>query len=180
MYWFDIITWPGKLCISGDMGCYVFSRLHDMFEFFRHNGINGPDKSLYINDGYWAEKLVSAACTGRYEGKVRRWSSDAFRVKLEERLAQHLQECDLPENEEWSPEMADELREAIEELIDDAGEDQSSAIREACNFDMHGLAFEDAWEWDCTEWDFSFLWCLYAIVWGIGKFDEAQAKLEAA
>lgn len=32
---FDIVTYPGYLVISGDMGCQVFSRLTDMFEFFR-------------------------------------------------------------------------------------------------------------------------------------------------
>ena len=28
---FDIVTWPGYLCYSGDMGCFVFTRLPDMF-----------------------------------------------------------------------------------------------------------------------------------------------------
>lgn len=32
---FDLITWPGYLCYTGDMGTYVFTRLADMFEFFR-------------------------------------------------------------------------------------------------------------------------------------------------
>lgn len=32
---FDLITWPGCLCYTGDMGTYVFRRLEDMFEFFR-------------------------------------------------------------------------------------------------------------------------------------------------
>lgn len=32
---FDLITWPGYLCYTGDMGTYVFNRLEDMFEFFR-------------------------------------------------------------------------------------------------------------------------------------------------
>ena len=26
-YWFEIITWPGTLCIDGDMGTFVFRRL---------------------------------------------------------------------------------------------------------------------------------------------------------
>ena len=34
-YWFDLITWPGTLCIDGDCGTYVFRRLEDMFQFFR-------------------------------------------------------------------------------------------------------------------------------------------------
>ena len=33
--YFDIITWPGFLCYTGDMGTYVFRRLEDMFQFFR-------------------------------------------------------------------------------------------------------------------------------------------------
>jgi hypothetical protein len=32
---FDVVTWPGHLSISGDMGCFVFTRVDDMFTFFR-------------------------------------------------------------------------------------------------------------------------------------------------
>lgn len=32
---FDILTWPGYLCYTGDMGSYVFRRTEDMLEFFR-------------------------------------------------------------------------------------------------------------------------------------------------
>ncbi|MBN7389249.1 hypothetical protein I3U52_24390 [Mycobacteroides abscessus subsp. abscessus] len=47
---FDLVTWPGHLVISGDIGGYHFARLPDMFEFFR--------KPVgYINAHYWAEKL---------------------------------------------------------------------------------------------------------------------------
>ena len=28
---FDLVTWPGYLCYSGDMGCYVFCRLNARF-----------------------------------------------------------------------------------------------------------------------------------------------------
>lgn len=57
---FDLITYPGYLCYSGDMGTYVFSRLDDMFEFFR------TDRD--INPGYWSEKLqaVDNHGLGRY------------------------------------------------------------------------------------------------------------------
>jgi hypothetical protein len=50
--YFQITTWPEHLCISGDMGTYVFSRLTDMFEFFRRD-------ELSVNIGYWHEKLVA-------------------------------------------------------------------------------------------------------------------------
>lgn len=48
---FTLTTWPGHLCISGDRGTWVFARVHDMFEFFRGDGISA---------GYWAEKIVAA------------------------------------------------------------------------------------------------------------------------
>ncbi len=47
---FRLTTWPGYLCISGDMGCYVFSRTDDMFNFFRGDRINLK---------YWSEKVVA-------------------------------------------------------------------------------------------------------------------------
>ena len=65
-YYFYINTWPGHLCISGDMGCVVFCRLEDMFEFFR--GDNGK-----INPGYWAEKIVSNSEFGH---GTRAWCED--------------------------------------------------------------------------------------------------------
>ena len=47
---FNIITWPGCLAYSGDMGDYVFSRTKDMFMFFR-----GHKPNL----SYWAEKVYA-------------------------------------------------------------------------------------------------------------------------
>ncbi len=47
-YWFQIVTWPGFLAISGDMGEFMFSRLDDMLEFFRTEEV--------IDFRYWAEK----------------------------------------------------------------------------------------------------------------------------
>ena len=54
--WFDVVTWPGFLAYTGDMGAFVFARLEDMFEFFRGRPVDDKDK-LYINLGYWGEKL---------------------------------------------------------------------------------------------------------------------------
>ena len=56
-YGFDLITWPGHLCITGDLGTYVFQRLVDMFEFFRADPFYAdrhPKQQLFINAGYWA------------------------------------------------------------------------------------------------------------------------------
>lgn len=34
-YRFDLVTWPGYLCVTGDMGTWTFSRIADMFDFSR-------------------------------------------------------------------------------------------------------------------------------------------------
>lgn len=53
IYWFDIVTFPGYLVMTGDMGTWPFSRIRDMVHFFNKNR---------INHGYWAEKLQMGSC----------------------------------------------------------------------------------------------------------------------
>jgi hypothetical protein len=36
--YFEVVTFPGSLVYTGDMGTYVFSRIDDMFDFFRGRG----------------------------------------------------------------------------------------------------------------------------------------------
>lgn len=69
--YFHITTWPGYLCFSGDMGCYVFARVEDMFRFFRGDG---------INPSYWAEKVQARDRDGIKE-------SDKLRAYVEEYTA---------------------------------------------------------------------------------------------
>jgi hypothetical protein len=73
---FSITTWPGYLAISGDMGCYVFARIPDMFEFFR-GGYHGN-----INEGYWAEKVQAA---DKNDG-LREFDEDAAREWVSQRV----------------------------------------------------------------------------------------------
>ena len=55
--WFEIITWPDSLMIRGDMGSWSFSRVQDMFTFFRSD-------QLKINPSYWTEKIDSESRFG--------------------------------------------------------------------------------------------------------------------
>ena len=73
---FFITTWPGYLCISGDMGCYVFQRIEDMFEFFRND-------DLGINPPYWAEKL-QAGPHAAPDSISREWMPEKFRSEIKE------------------------------------------------------------------------------------------------
>ena len=57
---FNVVTFPGYLAYTGDMGAYTFFRTHDMFTFFRQK----PGRFGYINPHYWAEKLEATNCNG--------------------------------------------------------------------------------------------------------------------
>ncbi|WP_075737482.1 hypothetical protein [Streptomyces acidiscabies] len=81
-YWFDLITWPGCLTIRGDFGdAYTFSRLPDMFKFFRGKG---------INPHYWAEKL-----SGGRES-VKEYSEDKLRQLVTEYFVDGVRYGDAP------------------------------------------------------------------------------------
>ena len=38
-YYYDVITWPGYLTVTGDMGTWTFSRIADMFNFLVHGKV---------------------------------------------------------------------------------------------------------------------------------------------
>lgn len=173
-YWFDLITWPGHLCINGDCGSYVFARTPDMFEFFRDER-TARDGKLHINKSYWAEKLKAQDCHGKHCEGVKRWSSDEFERAIKRRYIEHVRS-----EMSGEPAKRKELRRLVEENVLRRSDEQHYAIDAACGFDEHGLRFEDFWEVDCTEWDFSFVWSLYAIQWGIRRYDAAKAEQKAA
>jgi hypothetical protein len=158
-YWFDLITWPGTLCITGDCGCYVFARVSDMFSFFRGE-LTGP---LQINPSYWGEKLLAVDSNGGFK----EWSAEKFTDALRS------------EFESWREAQTDR---AIVKKVEDAIAvdildviDEGAAVAETAllNFNEHGLAFRDFWEHDCRDFTFRYLWNLYAIVWGIRQYDKA-------
>lgn len=53
IYRFGIMSFPGYLTITGDMGTLTFSRTPDMFALFR----SPLGEELTINPSYWAEKV---------------------------------------------------------------------------------------------------------------------------
>lgn len=157
---FELITWPGHLCYTGDMGTFVFRRLEDMFQFFRDDRPQG--ETLRINLGYWAEKLEAAdRCDG-----VRRWSEESFRAVIEEYM------------ERDGEPLPDGLREAVdEEVLSSLGDGEHEAYRVASNFEYKGFRFHDLWERDCKEYTYRFVWCCYALAWGIRQYDQAKVSV---
>lgn len=158
IYGFDILTWPGHLCISGDCGTYVFRRIEDMFEFFR-TGIKGDQ--LRINPGYWSEKAVSVD----RHGGVKKFSADKFQESIKEYFEEN---SEIFDNKGLRDECWKEINDRVLCCVSSAFEAYDAVQR----FEYEGFTFQDFWEVDSDEYDFLFLWNLYAIVWGVRKFDE--------
>lgn len=163
---FELVTWPNYLAYVGDMGSYVFSRLEDMLVFFRtpQNYRSSEGGVLAINPCYWAEKLQAydrAAGTKEY-------SEDLFRRCVLDCLA---------DEESVSP----ELREAVEEEVLFYADDGEDAARRAAEDFKHGdFEFHDFWEVDLREYTGRYLWCCYALTWGIAQYDAYIAAQEKA
>jgi hypothetical protein len=84
-----------------------------------------------------------------------------------------------PERAEDWPELikACKLVADAKELIDDYGADgwlahEDGARQLLKELEQIGLV-SGTWEWDLTDWDFHFVWCLNAISWGIQQYDRA-------
>lgn len=173
---FEIVTWPNALCIRGDVGTYVFSRLPDMFEFFR--GPVSGDSGLYINADYWAEKLISSDCHGRRGDGVMRYDPDIFSEEVKRRYVEHVRG-----RMRGMPDERRDLRRALEdEVLAYAEESETEARRAADSFEQDGFRLTDFWEVNCSAYTTQFIWSLYAIAWAIQQYDKhhATASAEAA
>lgn len=87
MYSWDIITWPGHLAITGDIGDgFTFSRIHDMFKFFTPYASDAETMPL-INPDYWGEKLGHAQ-----RGVEEKYSPHSFMRQVRQRAEEHAQD----------------------------------------------------------------------------------------
>jgi hypothetical protein len=170
-YWFDLITWPGSLCIDGDCGTYVFRRLEDMFQFFRQDR---EENTLYINPQYWGEKLQAVASQGGYK----EFCKDSFKANVKRWFD------DWVESEEPSEDLKFALWAEIENDVLDRCEDgEHEAYSAAYNFSSDvskDFDFTDFFEVSSQVCTFHFIWCCYAIAWGVKTYDEATASTKEA
>lgn len=159
-YWFDLITWPGRLTFDGSPGAWTFARLDDMLSFFRP-GRGEPA----INPGYWAEKVRGETPTSAY-------SEDLFRQIIGEYASEH--------SDDW-PGLTAAVKESV---LDDPDLHFEAAARDALDAFQYSYGvgeerrtyrFTDAWEWDFRDYRPGYLWACHAIVWGIAEYDRAKA-----
>jgi hypothetical protein len=175
-YRFDLITWPGFLCYCGDMGTYVFSRLQDMFEFFRTDRHCNKKSQLYINPGYWSEKVQSDS---RYGNGTECFSEDLFKEALRHDFDAFF-ECQEPDDDASDKEKAEfvdrkeKLWIEVEDQILSVDSLEHEGLRAALDFDSDGLQFVDFWDHNFKEHSFHFMWCCYAMAWGIAAYDKAK------
>jgi hypothetical protein len=152
---FELFTAPGTLMISGDMGTYAFSRLTDMFRFF-----DAP--SGRINPDYWSEKVIAQDV----HSPVKSFSRTRFEQVVREDFDDRKYDFDPPlQDVLWS-----HIQQDILQSPDVCYESCAREALHAFSFENFDYALSDEWNFD----DFShhFLWCLEAIVFGIGRYRE--------
>lgn len=165
--WFDVLTWPGRLVITGDCETFVFTRLEDMFEFFRSGGTR-------INPGYWQEKVID----GRE--RCRKFDWDNFRAAA---LAQFDRATENKEDQE----PREHARKDLEDTLDESEPDIYGAVELVRTYSYRPGAYgtpvyfqfdyEDS-SLTGEDWDFHYIWCCRAIVFAIKQYDQHKADLQ--
>lgn len=149
MWSIDILTWPGHLATTGDIGSgFMFSRTTDMIDFFAgRNDFRTDFGAPSIDFRYWAGKLCGRTLWDVYEH-----SSRDFMQQIRDAIYEFVADGgDLAESDRaW--------------LIADA-QSSSETAEEAHRFlSDHEYVFgTDTWEWEFTEIDFQFGLACYAI-----------------
>jgi len=159
VYRFDLITWPGHLCICQDMGTYVFSKQPDMFDFFY-------DGEIAIKPSYWSEKVQSQCKQSHIEQyskeqlieNVWYWFENYFQFKDDEEKAAVKEEIN---------------KEVIKSLSGCEIRDYDVVVGYESSF---GHEFLDFFETSNQEYSYHYLWCCWAIVWGIGQYNKSKAN----
>ncbi len=168
-YWFDLVTWNGSLCIDGDMGTYVFRRLDDMFEFFRTDrDWMRADATLAINPSYWGEKLQAVATFGAFK----KFSEERFSEVVEGYFDRWVE--DQEPNDEDKANLWERIDDEVLGYVSD-GEHRAFDAAVSFNDDSLGFRMDDFWEHCVEDYTFHFIWCCYAIAWGVKTYDDAKA-----
>ena len=152
-YHFRLITFPGGLAISGDMGDYTFCRLNDMFKFFRDS-----EMTNHINAQYWHEKMQSED----KNCKTKVFSPNRFRDAVVSTV------------DEWEIRLgdADKIKKDVEKnLLQMYLSSEQEAYELLTNYESpDGQIFDDL-DFNFLEYSMHFKWALHAIVWGIKQYD---------
>lgn len=150
---FDIVTWPGFLCFTGDMGEFLFCRTDDMVAFMRGS---------CMSYSYAAEKCVA--------GVVKEWSEQRFRQVLADRQEEG-ETFKVVRRGSYSEESVAEAIHVIENEYENyqSQHDAMKAVYESGLWDGVDLP-------SCEDYTYHFLWALHAIHWFCAKVQTEVAK----
>lgn len=177
-YGFDIVTWPGHLAITGDMGESLFARTEDMLQFFRANPAwmaENPGK-LSINPSYWAEKCKAN------DGDIKEYRPELFRDYVKDCFDEYVKE--KTEDDGVRPEWADSLWEEITDSVI-SPEDNMPNLQHAVTLmrdfnpdDEEHKKFEFIEPWEASnslqDYTHHFIWRLYAIAYAVRAYGAAK------
>jgi len=152
--YFDLITWRGHLCYTGDMGTYVFTRVDDMFKFFRGDR---------INPGYWEEKCIASQTRMRGNG-IKAFDVDTFNDTVREYIKNYWELDVVPED----------LQAELDREVLCHHENEYEAYQAAHNFSFKEYNFYDCEGLCGWIYTYHFIWCLRALVWGINQYDKSK------
>ena len=112
------------------------------------------------------EKLQAIdSCDG-----FRQWGEEKFQLLIREDFDDWLKDSGLPEEQQAA---ATEQFES--DVISAIGDGKEAAYLAARDFEFAGRSpFSDWWEVDTDDYSFRFLWCCYALAWGVQQYDEYQ------
>ena len=163
-YHFRLNTWPGHLAISGDCGSYTFSRLRDMFEFFRDAG---PDytREDRINPDYWREKLEAVDRCGGEE----KFSAERYEKTIRSDMDLWIEQFDKPDQDRI-------LKDAEDHDLFEACETLDQSLSKACGWKCPVTGeYPNADFWEHSRHlmlpSYRLIWCMRAIQWGIKRYD---------
>lgn len=168
--WFEVISWPGRLVVSGDMGTYLFARSVDMFALFRSKVLGA------IDCRYVVEKCEAADCRfGTHafsDARLRTCIDDLIEIRTEEFS---LSDADV---ERIRYEMRDVFPDGW--FSDYLEEDRSFEAKRRLNefsFETRTgktVCFGEYAEQDLTEITSRFQWIVLAACWAVREYDATK------
>lgn len=166
---YHLVTWPGYLSFSGDMGCFVFQRTPDMFDFFRD-----PNEEWGINPQYWAEKVQAEGVRG--DG-IEKFDASLCDKILDLYLADFLDDLSDSEDDQEKATAAKEAVSDFKQSCDSSEWDCVSRLNDWDADEAGGMELTDWYEHSTHTYTQRFLWCCHAIVWGIQQYDAAKESI---
>jgi hypothetical protein len=146
---FHIVTYPGGMLYTGDMGTFVFERTFDMISFMR---------SACRSRGYAAEKCRAVEKSAAGNG-IEVFFDEIFEENLDEFLDEY-------ESHHGEP-ITEEKLASISYLREYRGEDEHR-----CMMEMYESGLWDCGDMPtCRYYSVHFLWCLHAIEWFCKRVD---------